>query len=277
MQELILMVGNIGCGKSFLAKRLAKRGAIVVNNDNLLRMFSGGDYTYDHNLREFYHRAEASVIIEALNTGNSVVIDRTNLDKSSRARFIQLAKGSGAEVVTFDFGPGQDMQLQRRIDDPQGQTIQTWKSVYKSMKLRYEEPSHDEGIDRCYLAPKEFRFWAFDFDGTIVEHRFPDIGPKRMIIVKKIKRLAKDLSNVIIIWSCRSGDFENQMRDWLDDNNVYYDFINENPIFNIGTRKIFAHHYIDDRNIFFEGVSQCRCSNVDTDKVSEVVQKQNGK
>ena len=278
MQELILLVGNIGCGKSFLAKRLSKRGAIVINNDALLKTFHGGEYTYDLNLSKFYRSVEESAIHAALDTGRSVVIDRTNINKQSRSRFIHIGKDMyNARIVSFDFGPGQDMQLQRRLDDPQGQTAETWKCVYKMMQEKYEKPSNDERIDYVYQAPTEFRFWAFDFDGTICQHQFPHIGPPIQSTIDKMKDLSTELSNVIIIWSCRHGDFENQMKEWLDENNVPYDFINENPIFELNTRKIFAHHYYDDRNICLEDISKCRCSNVDTDRVSEVVQKQNGK
>ena len=212
MQELILLVGNIGCGKSFLARRLAKRGAIVINNDNLLRMYHG-EYTYEPGLVSFYKEAEDDIIKHALSSGRSVVIDRTNINTNARARFINLAKSHNfnVDIVTFDFGPGQDMQLQRRIDDPQGQTIETWKSVYNMMGSKYEQPLAEEGIDKLYRAPTEFRFWGFDFDGTICEHKFPGIGPPIQSTIDKISELSKDLHNVIIIWSCRSGDFENQM------------------------------------------------------------------
>lgn len=247
MQELVLLVGNVGCGKSFLAKRLAKRGAIVVNNDNLLQMYHG-EYTYDSDLREFYHEVEDVTIKQALKSGRSVVIDRTNIDEKSRKRFIDIGHIHGVKITSFDFGPGQDMQLQRRLNDPKGQTIDTWRSVYNMMHMKYKKPSSEEGIDGVYTAPTEFRFWAFDFDGTItMENVFPKIAEPRQIVVDKMHELSKDLSNIIIIWSCRSDDFENQMKEWLDDRSIPYDFLNENPIFNIGTRKIFANIYIDDR------------------------------
>ena len=260
MQELILLVGNVGCGKSFLAKRLTKRGAIAINNDALLQTFHGGEYTYDSNLKEFYHECEREIFSNALMTGRSIVVDRTNMDKKSRQRFIEPSqKYPDLEVVVFDFGPGTDISLQRRLNSPKEQTAKTWTSVHKMLKSKYEKPSFDEDIHRIYEAPSHFKFWGFDFDGTITEENiFPKISKPRQIVIDKINELSKNLSNIIIIWSCRSDDYENQMREWLDENNIYYDFINENPIFDIGTRKIFCHAYIDDRAAWIYG-DQIKC------------------
>jgi len=50
------------------------------------------------------------------------------------------------------------------------------------------------------------------------------------------------------LWTCRSGDYLDQMRKFLIDNSIPYDFINENPMVNFGSPKIYANKYYDDRN-----------------------------
>lgn len=45
-----------------------------------------------------------------------------------------------------------------------------------------------------------------------------------------------------------SGDKLNRMRKFLIDEKIPFDFINENPLVDFGSRKIFAHEYYDDRN-----------------------------
>ncbi len=62
------------------------------------------------------------------------------------------------------------------------------------------------------------------------------------------KREDFEASKVVIIRTCRSGDYENQARKFLIDSKIPFDFINENPLFDTGSRKIFAHVYYDDRN-----------------------------
>ena len=45
---------------------------------------------------------------------------------------------------------------------------------------------------------------ALDFDGTIVEHKFPDIGALKPNVVGVINQLFNE-GYYIIIWTCRSG------------------------------------------------------------------------
>ena len=91
------------------------------------------------------------------------------------------------------------------------------------------------------------RYVAFDFDGTLVEHGFPDIGEP---IIGNIQQLSeyKVKGYRVIIWTCRHGEYIIKMREWLDDHRVPYDWINENPEFETGSRKIYADIYIDDKN-----------------------------
>ena len=92
---------------------------------------------------------------------------------------------------------------------------------------------------------------AIDFDGTIVTNKYPDIG--------YLKRNAKDVINKlynqghdIIINSCRQGKEEREMVEFLLDNEIMFDKINENLCYRIeeydnDCRKIGADIYIDDK------------------------------
>ena len=94
------------------------------------------------------------------------------------------------------------------------------------------------------------RIIAVDFDGTIVEHKFPRIGPIKEKIVEKMKQ-EKENGTIIIIWTCRKGPFEYQMKKFLDEHNIPYDYINENwPRLDFVTSdKIYADEYWDDRAV----------------------------
>ncbi len=266
MKELIMLVGNIGCGKSFLAKKLAKKGAMIVNSDSLLRAVHGGEYLYYSEMKDFYHNIEETILVDALRRSKTVVVDRTNISIEERKRFIFLADKYEATSIAYDFGPGQEEHLIRRLREPQGLPERVWRNVFNVINSKYEKPTIEEGFAEIRIPPEYFRCFAFDFDATIVmPSDFPNIGNANENIVNRIDKLSGDISNVIIIWTCRSGDYENQMRDWLDKNKVYYDFINDNPLYTTGSRKIFAHAYIDDRNHCLEGDIHCVCS---TDKVN---------
>ena len=94
-------------------------------------------------------------------------------------------------------------------------------------------------------------FIAIDFDGTIVDHRFPEIGkpvPGAFEWMKKFKEAGADL----ILWTMRSdgqanGDVLTEAVKFCEDNGVVFDYINENPQNWTTSPKAYAHFYIDDR------------------------------
>lgn len=95
---------------------------------------------------------------------------------------------------------------------------------------------------------------AIDFDGTIVEHEYPEIGELKYEAKDVINKLYEE-GHSIIIWTCRSNanghDF-NDMIDFLIDNDIMYTEANENDeVVSYGCYpKIYADIYIDDRNLF---------------------------
>lgn len=103
-------------------------------------------------------------------------------------------------------------------------------------------------------------FIGIDFDGTIVEEGFPEIGKIKQETVLFMK-LLREKGHNIIIWTARSGVYEQQAKEFLDENNIPYDYINENPedeFYKRGEqgRKIFCHYYLDDRAVNIKDISQ---------------------
>ena len=45
---------------------------------------------------------------------------------------------------------------------------------------------------------------AIDFDGTVVEHKYPEIGEERPFATETLKMLIKD-HHKLILWSVREG------------------------------------------------------------------------
>jgi len=244
------MIGNIGSGKSTIARKLAIRdNNVVFNMDAFQEMVAGGEYgCYDPAKKDIYWEAENATIRKALECELSICIDRTNMDRKRRQRFIQIGNEYGAKIVAYNFGCGSPMNLDNRMKSPRGVPKSVWETVLLQMQKSYEPPLLEEGFSEIIEAPKRFTFHAFDFDGTIVENKFPEIGEFLVGVVPKLNSLYRDLSNIIIVWTCRSGDYENDMRNFMIKNKVPFDFINENPMVNYGSRKIFANVYHDDRN-----------------------------
>lgn len=94
---------------------------------------------------------------------------------------------------------------------------------------------------------------AIDFDGTIAEASFPEVGALIKDADTIIRKLHEDGHNIIIN-TCRSGRFEGMAEDFLTENDIPYHFINSNlpeliEFYNQDCRKISADFYIDDKCI----------------------------
>lgn len=94
---------------------------------------------------------------------------------------------------------------------------------------------------------------SVDFDGTIVENEYPEIGALVAEAAATLAKLKRD-GHEIVINTCRAGDLALAAVNFLLSQGVPFDRINANNPRNIAfygsdTRKIFADCYIDDRNV----------------------------
>ena len=99
----------------------------------------------------------------------------------------------------------------------------------------------------------DFKIIAVDFDGTLCENNWPDIGkPNNALIGYLIHR--KLLGDKLILWTCRSGEQLQKAIDWCGEHNLEFDAVNDNvpeavERFGGNSRKIFANYYYDDHSI----------------------------
>lgn len=94
---------------------------------------------------------------------------------------------------------------------------------------------------------------AVDFDGTIVEHRYPEIGKERPFATMTLRRLA-DEGHRLILWSVREGRLLDEAVEWCKERGVTFyavnrDFEEEDGSGRNFSRKIKADLFIDDRNV----------------------------
>ena len=100
--------------------------------------------------------------------------------------------------------------------------------------------------------------FAIDFDGVIVEERYPAIGPLLPGAKETILWLYGE-GHWIIINSCRTGMEEQEMVEFLRDQGIPFHTANQNlphriEMYGNDCRKIGADVYIDDRSVFSEGI-----------------------
>ena len=93
---------------------------------------------------------------------------------------------------------------------------------------------------------------AVDFDGTIVEHKYPKIGKARPFAFETLKALQKQ-GHELILWTYRAGKELSDAVNFCKENGVEFIAVNCNypgeVIDDSISRKIYADIYIDDRNI----------------------------
>ena len=93
---------------------------------------------------------------------------------------------------------------------------------------------------------------AVDFDGTIVEHEYPEIGKEKLFAFLTLKELNKRGAR-LILWTFRTGKELDEAVEFCRKNGVEFYAVNKNypeEIMNetVG-RKIDADIFIDDKNI----------------------------
>ncbi len=94
---------------------------------------------------------------------------------------------------------------------------------------------------------------AVDFDGTIVEHKYPEIGKPILFAFEALKELQKR-GHKLILWTYRSGKTLDEAVEFCEKNGIEFYAINKSfpeEVFDPEktSRKIHADLFIDDRNI----------------------------
>lgn len=95
---------------------------------------------------------------------------------------------------------------------------------------------------------------AVDFDGTIVEHRYPSIGKELPFAIETLRKLAEE-GHRLILWTVREGQYLDDAVEFCRSRGLEFYAVNRdypeeekenNQRF---TRKLKADLWIDDRNL----------------------------
>ena len=98
-----------------------------------------------------------------------------------------------------------------------------------------------------------YNIYAVDFDGTLCENAWPDIGKPNHSLISTLKK-AREKGDKVILWTCRTADRLDDAIAWCKEQGLEFDAVNENLPEIIGqfgteSRKVFANIYIDDKAI----------------------------
>ena len=95
---------------------------------------------------------------------------------------------------------------------------------------------------------------AVDFDGTIVEHRYPAIGKELPFAIETLRKLVKE-GHRLILWTVREGKCLDEAIEFCRSRGLEFYAVNrdypeeEQERNNHFSRKLKADLWIDDRNL----------------------------
>lgn len=92
---------------------------------------------------------------------------------------------------------------------------------------------------------------AVDFDGTIVEHKYPKIGEPIPFAIETLKHMQED-GHRLLMWSVREGELLQEAIDYVESKGlVFYAYNKNHPEekYEDAARKLNADIFIDDRNV----------------------------
>jgi len=149
MKELVILVGNIGSGKSTICKKYQKEGYVVIARDCLRYAIGGGIYVYNTKYEPIIFETELCMLESFMELGVNIVIDEVGVSRAMRMHYIIPAKDYGYTVKCHVLPQLlRKTAVDRRMQNPHGQYDRDlWEQVWDRFQSKYEEPSFDEGID----------------------------------------------------------------------------------------------------------------------------------
>lgn len=223
--KLIMTKGLPGSGKSTWAKEQLKKNENWkrVNKDELRRMIDDGKWSGKN--EQFILGIRDEIIEHALAQDYSIISDDTNLDPKHEARFRQLARQYGASLVI------EDSFLQVPLETCIARDLNRLESVgakvirdmhEKYIVKKFDPPIYDPALPPAIIC---------DLDGTLA--LFGKKNPyNRDFINDEVNKPVADILKRyydlnqgynIIFLSGREKKFENETRQWLINNNLWFE------------------------------------------------------
>jgi predicted kinase len=149
-KHVIIMVGNIGSGKSTFVKSKDSE-YVIVSKDAMRYNIGNGNYVF---LKEFEPAISRSIITlyeELLKSNVNIIVDETNMLSRIRAAYILPAKEQSYKITAVVMPKiDKDLAIQRRMQHPHGNfsdAKERWEQVWNTFDTYYQEPTINEGFD----------------------------------------------------------------------------------------------------------------------------------
>ena len=156
--KLILLVGIPGSGKTHYAKNyLALQSKTVHLSSDAIRAELYGDESVQGNPAEVFGLMQQRAV-EALNNGNDVLYDATNITRKDRSGIIGVCP-KFAKIECYVIWAPIEVCIER--DAVRDRTV--GKEVIDRMLKRFQAPYYDEGIEEIkIIRPMNFNMAAYE-------------------------------------------------------------------------------------------------------------------
>lgn len=159
--SLILLVGVPGSGKTDYAKKYIRKHPNTIHlSSDLIRKELWGDEATQGDNNEVFSLMQSRAV-EALNNGQSVVYDATNVTRKDRSYIIALCPKFVKIECHIIWAP-----IETCIERDAARERTVGKAVIDKMLKRFQAPYYDEGIDEIIIK-RPYAFGSADYDNYI--------------------------------------------------------------------------------------------------------------
>lgn len=149
-----ILIGVPGSGKSTWTIDQEDWDEVILSSDNIIEeiAFEYG-MTYDEAFRSLIKFADEVLERDAFNiaeNGEGVIVDRTNVSRKARKRWIDHFKKYGYTIEAYVFPTPNAEEHFRRLNNRPGKSIPT--DVINSMIRNFEYPTEEEGFDKIVVV-----------------------------------------------------------------------------------------------------------------------------
>lgn len=147
-KQFIMMVGNIGTGKTTYIRQRSSE-YIIVSRDKIRYMLGNDTYIFMKELEPAVARGSLYIFESLLDTNINIILDETNICQRMRRPYINMAKEQNYKIIAVVMPKlPKEMCVQRRISNPHGNySKEVWENVWEQFNKIYEEPTIQEGFD----------------------------------------------------------------------------------------------------------------------------------